>query len=286
VAEETPSLMGAEAAREACRQACLDLQDIDLIINASGTASFEKGLPDGGPLLQKALGLDYSGIPCFSLQNNDLSFMLALEVCAALLSTGQYQYILVVSAEVLSRNLDVENPGVSTLFGDGAAAALLTFPNPAERTGSQLHHSLFQTFSTAADSLQSKLGFFASEIKKLKKAEMTLKMDNEAFYQYADTYTTGLLQELFSKSAFHMENIKRVVPQQLGKNYIHHLTKNNLIPGEKIIDISDRFGFCGAASIPMALYEAVKEKKLTRDDRFLLIGVGAGISVGGMLMTY
>lgn len=287
VEDETPSIMGAEAAREAAQQAGIDLEDIDLIISASGTASFERGLPDGGPMMQKRLGLDHSGIPCFTLQNNDLSFMLALEVCAVLLVTGQYQHIMVISSEVLSRNLDTDNPGVFTLFGDGAAAALVRLPTETEGTGtSRLHHSRFHTYSEAAELFQSKLGHFALKIEKLGNSEMTLRMDNEAFNQYAHTYTTGLLKKLFSENAFNMEDIKLVIPQQLGKGYTNHLTENGFIPGEKIINTSDRFGFCGAASIPMTLYEAVRNEKLTRGRCFLMIGVGAGMSVGGMIMTY
>jgi len=278
--EESPSFMGAAAAREAVTAAGLDLEDIDLIINASTTANFEKLVPDGGPLLQRQLGLADSGIPCFTLQNNFLSFLHALDVSAALLITGRYQHILVVTAEVFSFNLDFTNPAVFGLFGDGAAAAVATLTPEGEASG--IVDLCLETFGQGAAVVQSAIGHAMVRGKGLTPADLAMQMDADALNKYGSIYIRKVLEKLAQNSA--MKEVKWVIPPQMGKMFSEPVKE--MLPGKEILQISDRFGFCGAASIPMALYEIVKEEKLTRGDRFLAVGVGAGISVGGMIMTY
>lgn len=122
-ADERASVMGAAAAREACAHAGVAPADIDLIINASG--SVEQAIPDGGPLLQDALGLGASGIPSFSVHATCLSFLAAIEVAAERIQLGRIRRALVVSSEIASVALDFDSPEVCTLFGDGAAAVVL-----------------------------------------------------------------------------------------------------------------------------------------------------------------
>lgn len=282
VEDETPSFMGAEAAREAIGEAGLDPDDIDLIINASGTASLERGLPDGGPLLQQQLGLESSGIPAFSVQNNCLSFMLALDVCATLLATGRYQVILAVSSEILSLNLDSNNPHVYGLFADGSAAAILT--RTPEGENSALHSGRFETYGNSSTYLQSLLGKKLESEENLNPRDLTLQMDEKAFIENGNKYTHQLLEILFKTQNIDRKNIDIVIPQQVGKAYLEPLTR--LFPPEKVKSIINHFGNCGAASLPMALYEAIKNKELVRGNRFLLTGVGAGMSTGAMILTY
>ncbi|UCH94138.1 MAG: ketoacyl-ACP synthase III [Candidatus Aminicenantes bacterium] len=284
VEDETSSFMGAEAAKEALAAAQLEAEDLDLIVNASGTASFERLLPDGGPMIQQKLGLDQSGIPAFTMQNNCSSFMLALYVCAGLLASGRYENILVVSSEVLSRNLDTRNPKVYGLFGDGAAAAVIN-PTPGGEP-SAIHQAKFETYGQGASYMKSLWGLTASRIKDPHPENLTLQMDLEAFTKYGSRCAGQLIDKVFQEQDLHIhrEDIKLVIPQQAGKAFLDFLKQK--FPDEKILRVVDRFGFCGAASLPMTLYEAVKEKKLQRGDLFLMIGVGAGLSVGGMIMTY
>jgi 3-oxoacyl-[acyl-carrier-protein] synthase-3 len=134
--------------------------------------------------------------------------------------------------------------------------------------------------------LQSLFGLSLSRNKEVKPQDFTLQMNQKAFMEKSSQYTQQLLEKICENQNSRIDHIKIVIPQQLGKFYQHQLTKNGFIPGEIIFSINHRFGFCGAASIPMALYEAVKKEKLTRGDRFLMLGVGAGMSVGGMILTF
>ena len=104
---ETSSYMGAHAAREAVAEAGLALSDLDLIINASGTP--EQAIPDGGPLVQRQLGLGRSGIACLSVHATCLSFLAAIDLSANLLATGRYQLILIVTSEIGSVGINLKS---------------------------------------------------------------------------------------------------------------------------------------------------------------------------------
>lgn len=278
--DETPSFMGAEAAGEALANADIEPDDLDLIVNASGTGNFEMLVPDTGPLIQHRLNLSDSGIPCLNLQNTWLSFMIALEVSASMLAFGRCENILIVCPEIISRNLDMNNPEVYTRFADGAAAVVLT-PTTGEETG-KIHKSLSETYGDKANYMQSLMGKAYLQKEGVSPEDLTLQMDAKSFKKYGFQYTQNLIEKLLQE--YPVEDIKLVIPQQFGKDFLELV--NRLIPGNKVLELMDHVGFCGAASIPLALYEAVKKGKLERGDLFLILGIGAGLSVSGMILTY
>jgi 3-oxoacyl-[acyl-carrier-protein] synthase-3 len=276
--EETASFMGAQAAREALLNAGKDLTDIDFIINAS--YSYEKVVPDGGPLIQNQLGPQASGIPSTTIHANCLSFPAALELGASMLVTGCCNHILIVSSELLSLNIDFSIPHVGALFGDGAAALVITRTPDGENSG--ITGIYFENYTHDAFLFQSGIGLAALQKKELTAKDLALQMDYHHFMEAGQKYTNLLLDKIFNEKNIH--HIKKFIPQQLGKKYLEGL--NIFFPGEKQVIIFDRFGFCGAASLPMALYETIQSKQLLRGEPFLLLGIGAGLSLGGMIMTY
>ena len=144
---ETSSYMGAQAAREAVAEAGLALSDIDLIMNASGTP--EQAIPDGGPLVQRQMGLGSSGIACLSVHATCLSFLAALDLCANLLATGRYQRILIVTSEIGSVGINFKDPESASLIGDAAAAAVVVRTPPGEAAA--LSAARLETYGDGAD---------------------------------------------------------------------------------------------------------------------------------------
>lgn len=278
IVNETASLMGAEAAKEAVSNAGMDFFDIDLIINAS--SSFERYIPDGGPLIQRHLGLDDSGIPCTTLNASCLSFLAAVDLSASLITVGRYRNILIVSSETMSPILGSHDPGVCTLFGDGAASVVVTLAQEGEASG--IHSALLETYGHGIPYMQSLLGFASARNGEMQPDRLALQMDIDSFMKYGMKYTQEFLDQLLDRHK--KQDIELVIPQQSGKSFLDHLRQS--FAEDKLVKIVDRFGFCGAASLPMALYEAVKEERLKRNDLFLLVGFGAGLSVGGMVVTY
>lgn len=274
---ETPSVMGAEAAKEAMSDAGIDFNDLDLIINAS--MSFERRVPEGASLIQRRLGLNESGIPCLTLSEGCQSFLAALVVATSLIAVGRHQNILIISSEIISTMLDPKYPEAYLLFGDGAAAVVVT--GNTERS-SLIHSAYLHSYGSGLSDLQSLSGFTAFRSKISKPEDLALQLNLDSFVEHGITYLQPLLDELCK--GYSLDQLSLVIPQQAGKKFFDYLTE--IFSKEKLVQIFDRFGLCGAASYPMALYEAVKTEKLKRGDLFLMLGFGAGPTVGGIMMTY
>jgi len=280
---ETPSFLGAKAAREALAVAGMEADDIDLIVSASGTAALERGLPDGGPLLQRHLGLEGSGIPCFTMHNNDLGFMLALDNCSAMLNAGRYENILLVCAEVFSRNLDDDNPHVYGLFGDGAAAAVLRPPRPGEN--SSILGARFETHSAAAADYHSLMGLALSGRTTISPGDLSLHIDSRSFSDHSRRFMAGLLDRFSQERADIRQDIGLFSAPPPGQPFLYSLMVGGAKP-QSLDTGMMQWGFCGAAAIPLALCQAVSQGKVARGDRLLLVGAGAGLAVGAMILSY
>ena len=280
---ETNSSMGAAAATEALTAAGLQISDIDLILNASGTA--EQAIPDTAALIQRALGVGNSGIPCMSVHVTCLSFLAALDVCASFLAAGRYRHILVVSSEISSVGLNPNEPESATLIGDAAAAAVITAAGAGE--SSQLHHSLFRTYAEGADHTAVRGGGTRRHpnLPTTSPEDNYFHMDGGSVLRLVRTHVDGYLEELYPGLATGLVDIDAVVPHQASKVGLRMLGRFGW-PDDKVIRTLDWLGNCVAASVPATLYEGVADGRIRRGDKVLLVGTGAGVSMGGLVLTY
>jgi 3-oxoacyl-[acyl-carrier-protein] synthase-3 len=283
VETESNSSMGARAAEEAVADAGLKLGDIDLIVNASG--SQEQAIPDGGPLLQRELGLAGTGVSCFSLHATCLGFVVALDLCASLLATGRYRRILVVCADIGSVGINVEEPESASLIGDAAAAAVVTLPGPGE--ASCLLAARLETYSEGADLTEIRGGGSRRHPNRpdTKPADNLFHMDGPKVYRLAMERLGGFLEALRPGLSTGLGTIDLVVPHQASLFAVRSLRRFG-IPDDKVVINLDRLGNCIATSIPSALYDAAHDGRLHRGREVLLIGTGAGLSVGGAILVY
>lgn len=280
---ETNSSMGAAAALEALAEAGLQIADIDLILNASGTA--EQAIPDTGALIQRALGVGNSGIPCMSVHVTCLSFLAALDLCASFIATGRYRHILVVSSEISSVGLNPQEPESATLIGDAAAAAVITPAGPNE--SSTLHSALFRTYSDGAEYTAVRGGgtHRHPNLPITSVEDNYFHMDGSAVLRLVRTHVDGFLEELYPGLSTGLADIDAVVPHQASKVGLRMLARFGW-PDDKVIRTLDRLGNCVAASVPATLYEGVADGRIHRGDKVLLVGTGAGLSMGGLVLTY
>jgi 3-oxoacyl-[acyl-carrier-protein] synthase-3 len=284
ITSETASQMGAIAAREALEMAGLGPTDLSLILNASGTQ--EQAIPDGAALIQRELDLGESGIPGFSVHATCLSFMVGLDLASHLLATGAHRHILVVSSDISSCALDFTEPEACTLFGDMAAAVVV---GPAQGDEpSCIHASRLETFGIGAElthipgggtgkhpnapSTQPEDNLFHMQGRKV--ARLSIKHGGD----FLERLQPGLSSEL--------GDIDLVIPHQASKLGLRLMARHYGFGEDKLVSILERYGNCVAASIPGALYEAVTTGRLQRGDKALLLGTGAGLSIGGMILTY
>lgn len=280
---ETNSFMGAAAATEALAAADLQISDIDLILNASGTA--EQAIPDSGALIQRALGVGDSGIPCMSVHVTCLSFLAALDLCASFLASGRYRHILVVSSEISSVGLNPQEPESATLIGDAAAAAVITPAPPGE--SSRLHAALFRTYGDGADFTAVRGGGTRRHpnLPITTTEDNYFHMDGSAVLRLVRSHVDGYLEELYPGLSTGLVDIDAVVPHQASKVGLRMLGRFGWTE-DKTIRTLDWLGNCVAASIPATLYEGVADGRIRRGDKVLLVGTGAGLSMGGLVLTY
>jgi len=280
IEDETIISMAAEAAKEAITNSGITLSEIDLIINAS--QSNEQAIPENGALIQEVIGAGNSGIPCLSITAACLGFIVAMDLSSNLLMQGHYQNILIITSEITSFNLDFNNPNVSTLMGDGAAAAVVT--KASENDSSAIHSVLMETYSEASNVSSAFKGKIQNTLfnKKMVKTGFGFDYDPQSLQTTAMKYNQKFLARLWPMSA--RNTIKLVIPNQASR-FVLDMMKF-VFPAEKIMGIIDRFGNCGSVGYPLALYCAIKQKRIQRGDWILMQGIGAGFSLVGTVFTY
>lgn len=275
--------MAAHACRAAVEDAGLTLADIDALIWASGAPS--QAIPDGGHLVQQALGLGSSGRPtCLAVHATCLSFLTGLDVAAAFLNSGRYQRILVVSSDRASGGFDTTDPRSAVLFGDAAAAAVVALPGPGE--DSAILHSAFESYGDDAD--LARIRGWGTARPPLDPG--TTDKDNVFFMDGPGLFLSATQRgHSFTRQFYaHLpegSDIPLIVPHQPSLLVVKAMKREG-IPEEKVVVTLDRFGNCVAASIPLTLHEAVTTGRLKRGQLFFMLGFGAGLCLGGMLLRY
>jgi 3-oxoacyl-[acyl-carrier-protein] synthase-3 len=283
VTGETASSMGAAAAREAVADAGLSLSDIDLILNASGTP--EQAIPDGGPLIQRQLGLGASGLPCLSVHATCLSFLAALDLSASLLAAGRYHRILIVTAEIGSVGINPREPESASLMGDAAAAVVVGRTPPGE--GACLQAARLETYGEGADLTAIRGGGtrIHPNHPATRPEDNLFHMDGPQVLRLALRYSGPFLERLRPGLSTGLGSLRLVVPHQPSKMGLKAMEMFGW-PAGQIVRTLDHLGNCVAASIPCTLYEAVRGGRLQRGDEVLLVGTGAGLSIGGVILTF
>jgi 3-oxoacyl-[acyl-carrier-protein] synthase-3 len=282
---ETSSSMGCAAAIEALKAAGIEPGEVDVIIGACGV--MEQPIPGTSVMIQQKLGLGSSGITAFDVNATCLSFLAALDVVAMGFDSGRWSRALVVSADIASAALDFSDPGASVIFGDGAAAAVIERCEDDE--GPALLARRIETYGDGFELCELRGG--GTRLRPHEDIEGFLsasrfRMDSPGVYRAARKRVPRLIHRLLESAEVSLDDIALIIPHQASANGLGFLHDVLRIEEERIVNI---FGTCGnqiAASMPTALHEAVRSKRLKRGDLALLIGTAAGISVGAAVIRY
>lgn len=283
VTDETSSFMSAEAAREALEEAKLKPNQLDLIINASGTG--EQAIPDTGVLIQRQLGLGNSGIPAMTVHTTCLSFVAGMDVASNFIHSGRYKNILICSADVASCGINPKEPESASLVGDAAAAVVVTRANDGD--ASKIHHSHFKSFGDGAylTTIMGGGSRFHPRFAGHNPEDDLFHMDGPAVLRMVRGIAHDFLDELYPGLSKGMLDIDAIVPHQASKVGLMMLERFGW-KEDKIIRTIETLGNCVAASIPVTLYQGVRDGRIQRGDKVLLVGTGAGLSIGGMVLTF
>lgn len=270
--------MEAQAA-EAARRALGDGPPPDLIVNASLTP--RQLIPDTSVFIQRELGL--SGVPSFSIHATCLSFLVALHNVSALITAGVYKRVLIVSSEVGSVCRDYSEPESAVLIGDGAAAAVV---EPAAGPSSVLAYQMM-TWGEGAELTELRgCGIYRHPNDPGTVPEDNLfHMNGLGIYKMARRRVAVVLKKLLEQAGMRQKDLSVVVPHQASGPAIAALRRYGFAD-EQVVNIIGEYGNCIAASIPMALAVAEQQGRLERGAPVLLLGTGAGLSVGGAILRW
>ncbi len=278
--------LGYEAALRAIEDANIDKSEIDFIIAA--TLSPDHYFPGIGVIVQAKLGL--SGIGALDVRNQCTGFIYALSVADQYIKTRTYKKILVVAAEVQSSNLDYSDEGrdIAVLFGDGGAAVMLE-PNDKDDSKGILSTHLFSDGNYIADLWMEKPS---------PKDNPTFKkeyFDEKKYYPYmsgrnvfknASEKMPAAVKIALEHNNITIEDVDHLIPHQANDRISQMVARNLSIPIEKVIRNIDRMGNTTAASIPIALDEALKNGRIKEGDTVVLTAFGSGYTWGSAVIQF
>jgi 3-oxoacyl-[acyl-carrier-protein] synthase III len=280
---ESSSSMAVAAAKDAIARANLEATDIDLIISACAVP--EQPIPAMAPLIQAGLGLGHTGIPAFDINASCLSFVAAFDMAAQLIEAQRFRNVLIVSSEIASRALPWNSdPDTAAMFGDGAAAAILT---SSLGSSGGLAASHIETWSDGYRDCELPAGGtrfdFHNHLDDFAKGAQ-FQMDGKAAYRLAAKVIQPFFDRLLAKAGWSLDDVDLVVPHQASRGALDHLVAKLKIPRTKIIDIIADHGNQIAASIPIALNFAMREGRIASGMKVLMVGTSAGFSIGGLCL--
>jgi len=275
-----------EAALRAIEDAKIDKSEIDFIIAA--TLSPDHYFPGIGVIVQAKLGL--SGIGALDVRNQCTGFIYALSVADQYIKTHNYKKILLVAAEVQSSNLDYSNEGrdLAVLFGDGGAAVILE-PNEKNDGRGILSTHLFSDGRYASDLWMEKPSpkdnpTFAEEFFKNKR--FFPEMDGRNVFKNASEKMPEAVRIALKHNGLSIEDVDHLIPHQANDRISLMVARGLKIPVEKVIRNIDRLGNTTAASIPIALDEALKGRIIKEGDIVVLTAFGSGYTWGSAVIKF
>ena len=278
--KDTTATLAAAAARRALEVADLEPDDLDLIIVATSTP--EHVFPSTASLVQDALGASKAG--AFDLAAACTGFIYALAMAANSIRAGAAQRVLVIGAETLSRVVNWKDRGTCILFGDGAGAFLLE----ARETPGGLLNSLLRSDGSGGGSLIIPAGGSRTptSFESVRDNLHTIQMDGKEVYRFATRVMTASVKEVLDGAGLTLDDVRLIVPHQANRRIIEAAAKNLGLPLDRFMFNLDRYGNTSAASIPMAVCEAVAQGRLRPDDHLVLVGFGAGLTWGSAAIKW
>ncbi|RYY73853.1 MAG: 3-oxoacyl-ACP synthase [Gammaproteobacteria bacterium] len=283
--DETAAGLAAAAAHRALSAAGLTLNDIDCLVATSAT--MDQGMPSNAALVHAELGLSERGIPAFDINASCLGFLAALDSLTWMLTAGGYKRILLVAADLASCGLNWSDMESSSIFGDGAAAAILSKSDDA--AGSKIFATSLKTYSEGVHYCEIPAGgsrYHPTRITQDFSPLTKFHMDGKKVFRLASQIMPDFMSQLLQAAGKSLADINWFVPHQASQLAIHHLTRRLNVAPEKVIDIFANHGNQVAASLPTALDIGIRDGRIKRGQIVLLIGTGAGLSMGGVVMEY
>jgi len=275
--------LALKASTIALERAGWEAADLDLIVFATMTSDLY--IPGSGVILQHKLGAEK--VPALDIRQQCTGFLHGLELCDAYIQSGKAQKILMVGAETQSRFLELttQNRDTAVIFADGAGAVCIEAMETDEKTG--ILASVFHADGRYAGVLRA--GIPAQKSGPVMNAEVLARqeffpyMDGRTVFKLAVTLLPKVARELLDKAGVQPEDLDMVVPHQANLRINEAFSDRMQIPEEKIYNNIQQYGNTTGATIPIALDELMEKGMLTSGNLVMFIGLGAGLTWGGVI---
>jgi 3-oxoacyl-[acyl-carrier-protein] synthase III len=261
------------AAQRALQSAGVNPGDIDLIIVATTTPDII--FPSTACILQSKLGV--AGCPAFDVQAVCSGFVYALTIADLFIRSGQAKHVLVVGTEVYSRILDWSDRGTCVLFGDGAGAVIVAASEEPGILATKLH----------ADGSHKDMLCVPGSVNGGKVwGSPFVHMEGGSVFKFAVRVFEEGANEVLEAAGLDVSDLDWFIPHQANIRIMEATAKKLGLPKEKLIATVHHHGNTSAASIPLALDEAVKDGRILAGQTLLLEGVGGGFTWGAVLLRW
>jgi len=278
---ETTSDMAALAATRAIEAAGLDRDAIDLVVVATMTPDMP--FPSTACLVQDKVGLNK--VTAFDVQAACSGFVYALNIASSMLRGGGYKKALVIGAEKTSSILDFEDRTTCVLFGDGASAAVIGLD---AQPGVGILGSVSGADGSNPQLLYQPGGGSAqpSSHESVEARQHFLKMNGKEIFKLAVRVMGQASVDVLENHGYTTADVDLVIPHQANMRIIDSLAKRMAIPMDAFHNNLERYGNTSAASVGIALDEAVRTGRLKSGDLLLLVAFGAGLTWGATLVKW
>jgi 3-oxoacyl-[acyl-carrier-protein] synthase-3 len=279
-ADETTASMAAVAGLRAIRTADLDPDDIDLILVATLTPDY--WMPSTAALVKEAIGNTRAAAMDVSAACS--GFVYAYATAHAYITSGLAKHALVIGAELLTRFLDYTDRNTCILFGDGAGAVVLS---AAETRGGGLGIEM-TTEPQGAYMIWLPAGGAKSppSAETIARGEHYIRMEGKETYRFATRTLASTALESVRKAGLQSSDIDLFIPHQANIRIIEAVAKGLDLPMDKMFVNLDKYGNTSAASVPIALAEAVNEGRVKVGDHVVIVAFGAGFTSGAVTIEW
>ncbi len=281
--------LALKAAQNALEHAGVNAADVDMVIVATTTP--DNTFPATATKVQHSLGMVNGA--AFDIQAVCSGFIYALSVADNMIKGGQADTIVVIGAETFSRLLDWEDRGTCVLFGDGAGAVVLKAANGADpsadttaevKIGNNQGRGILSTHIHSEGSTRDLL--YVDGGPSSTKTVGHVRMVGKEVFRHAVTNLANIVTETLDANSLSADDIDWVVPHQANKRILDGTARKLKLPIEKMVITVDRHANTSAASIPLALDEAVKDGRIQRGDLVLMEAMGGGLTWGSGLVRW
>jgi 3-oxoacyl-[acyl-carrier-protein] synthase-3 len=279
-AHETTASMAAVAGLRAIRTAGIEPEDIDLIL--LGTLTPDYWMPSTAALVKEAIGNTKAA--AFDVMAACSGFVYAFATAQAYISAGLAKHVLVIGAELLTRFLDYTDRSTCILFGDGAGAVVLSASDePGGALGVEMTTEPRGAYMIWLPAGGSKSPPSAETIAR---GEHFVRMEGKETYRFATKTLASTALESIRRSGLEPSDIDLFIPHQANIRIIEAVAKGLDLPMDKMFVNLDKYGNTSAASVPIALAEAVNEGRVKIGDNVVIVAFGAGFTSGAVTINW